>query len=37
MITNAQTVALPSSQEACLVALRLGNASVPRIAMAARL
>ena len=37
MITNAEAVALPSPQEACLLALRLESASVPRIAMAARL
>jgi|GEM_PF-1458595 len=37
MTANAQAVALPSSQEACLLALRLGSGSVTRIAMNARL
>jgi DNA-binding IclR family transcriptional regulator len=37
MISNAQAVTLPRSQGACLFALRLGNASVAKIAMNARL
>src|SRR3954454_21728371 len=37
MIANAQAVTLPRSQEACLLELRLGNGSVAKIAMNARL